>query len=132
MSLTNDVAAYLAQQGLGVVGTTIFRHRRPPAPLAVISVHPLPGAPASRTGFRVFPEIQIVVRRSSEAAAMDDAGRALAALHGLQNVMLGDSDVLTCEAEMSQPAPLGEEQVQGQAAFLAGIRLAFDLRQSPG
>jgi hypothetical protein len=132
VALLDDLGAYLATQGVGVLGSTLFLGSMPPdiaaTPndelVAVIpipgmaSVHDLAAGPATFTQ----PFFQIVTRSTPHgfAAAMARAEAAFVALDGLHNLTLGGTFVLWVVA-LRSPYALRQDD-------LARHHIIFDIR----
>jgi hypothetical protein len=127
--LINQLAAYLATQGEGTVGTNIFKISRPASPAACVSLHATGGYPPERYGEREHPTVMIHARATSPNGALAKAYSIYAKLHGKQNVDLGGSLwALTIEATGS-PGYIGEEQADNQTCHLASFNIVIDLRR---
>jgi len=126
--LIDQLAAYLATQGQGTVGTNIFKLARPSSPEACLSLHATGGYPADGYTEREHPTVMIIARATSPNGALTKAYSAYGQLHGKQNLDLGGGLwALTIDA-VGSPAYIGEEQAGNQTCHLASFNIALDLR----
>ena len=89
----DQIAAYLATQGCGTVGTSLFIGFFPPSPDSAICIYDAGGTPAPLGAAVPWAEhrIEIRVRAENYAAAMSLAFKALAALDHKAGVVMGTS-----------------------------------------
>jgi hypothetical protein len=127
--LIDELADWLEEQELGVVGETIFKIRRPPAPVECISLHATGGYAPDRYTAREHPTVMVQTRSATPDGALRVAYQLFAQLHRQQGMDLGDLHALTIEAAGS-PAYVGTEQAAEQTAHIASLNLHFDLRQA--
>ena len=126
--LIDQLAAYLATQGEGTVGTTLFKLHRPSWPVASVSLHATGGYPADGYTQRETPTVMLFARAATPEGALKKAYSLYGHLHGKQNLDLGgDLWALTVEAAAS-PAYVGTEQLGGATAHLAAFSIIVDLR----
>ena len=135
--LINQLATYLASQGEGTVGTSIFKLHRPSSPLACVSLHATGGYPPDRYTARERPTVMLFARATTPEEALRKAYGLYGKLHRKQNLDLGGGMwALTIEA-VASPAYTGTEQasaslgpgVENQTAHLASFNIALDLRR---
>lgn len=81
MILINDIAAYLATLGIGVVGTTIFKSYMPPTPDACIAVLDTGGVEPSHDIPTKHPTFQVLVRSTTYALGKAKLDSIRSALH---------------------------------------------------
>jgi len=126
--LIDELAQWLEEMEQGLVGQTIFKVRRPPAPVECISLHATGGYAPDRYTEREHPTIMLQTRAASPDGALQMAYQLFALLHRRQGVDLGDLHALTIEAAGS-PGYIGTEQAANQVTHLASLNIRFDLRQ---
>lgn len=126
--LVDQLAAYLATQGEGTVGTDLFKLHRPSSPLACVSLHATGGYPPDTYTERERPTVMLFARAATPDAALRKAYSLYRKLHGKQNVDLGGGLwALTIEA-VASPAYVGIEQAGNATAHLASFNTVLDLR----
>jgi hypothetical protein len=126
--LVDQLAAYLATQGEGAVGTDLFKLHRPSSPLACASLHATGGYPPDAYTERERPTVMLFARAATPDAALRKAYSLYGKLHGKQNVDLGGGLwALTIEA-VNSPAYTGMEQAANATAHLASFNIVVDLR----
>ena len=126
--LIDQLAAYLATQGEGTVGTDLFKLHRPSSPLACVSLHATGGYPPDGYTEREHPTVMLFARAATPDDALRKAYSLYRKLHGKQNVDLGGGLwALTIEA-VASPAYVGSEQAANATAHLASFNIVFDLR----
>jgi len=126
--LIDQLAAYLATQGEGTVGTDLFRLHRPSSPLACVSLHATGGYPADGYTEREHPTVMLFARAATPDAALRKAYSLYRKVHGKQNLDLSAGLwALTIEA-VASPAYVGTEQAANATAHLASFNIALDLR----
>lgn len=87
-----DLVSYLAGQGLGVEGTTLFAGSLPDQPDSAIAVVPYPGVPPRYTHdgeAASYPRVQVIVRAATVAAAETSDAAVATALARIASVPLG-------------------------------------------
>jgi len=114
-SAETDIATYLAQQGFGTLGSTIFVNDKPASPDALIAVFGYAGQSPERTHDTpgiAKPGVQIWVR-----AAINGAGQArnqieniCTALDGITNTTINGTFFVGINAIQSGPTPLGKDE----------------------
>jgi hypothetical protein len=126
--LIDQLAAYLAIQGEGTVGTDLFRLHRPSSPLACVSLHATGGYPPDGYTEREHPTVMLFARAATPDGALRKAYSLYHKLHRKQNLDLGGGLwALTVEAAAS-PAYVGTEQAGNATAHLASFNIILDLR----
>ena len=126
--LIDQLAAYLAAQGEGTVGTDLFKLHRPSSPLACVSLHATGGYPPDTYTERERPTVMLFARASTPDGALRKAYGLYRKLHGKQSLDLGGGLwALTIEA-VNSPAYVGTEQAGNATAHLASFNIALDLR----
>ena len=116
MTAETDIATYLASQGFGTLGSTIFVNDRPASPDALISVFGYPGQAPERphdTSGNAKPGVQVWVR-----GAVDGAGTArariesiFAALDGITNTTINGTFYVGINGIQSGVTPMGKDEV---------------------
>jgi hypothetical protein len=107
--LLDELGTYLQTQGLGTVGTTLFKGHVPlQGPDALLALLEVPGMPAVRSHDTPVaryeqPVVQVLVRGAPHdyQAARETAQTAWEALDGLSNVTLSDVEYLWMQALQS-------------------------------
>ena len=125
--LIDEFAAWLAAQGEGTVGTTIFRLSRPSSPAACLSLHGTGGYPPELYGVRTHPTIQVVARATTPNGAIAKAYSVFNRMPRKGGLKLATLYAFT--AERTEPAYIGEEQGGNQTCHLASFNVVFDLRR---
>jgi len=130
MSLVIDqLAAYLASQGEGTVGTNIFKHHRPASPVACVSLHATGGYPPDGYTAREHPTIMLFARAATPDGAVRKAYSLYRKLHGQQNLDLDGLCALTIDA-INSPGYVGTEPAGGTTGHLSSFNIELDLRQA--
>lgn len=107
--LIDDIATYLVAEGVGTIGTDIFKGFQPPEPTECLVIIPTGGlAPDPDLVGIKDPTIQILTRAATISAAMALAEAAYDALHGLANTTLGSTYVMYCKA-LQEPTSIGQD-----------------------
>lgn len=88
MPVADDIAAYLATQSLGTVGTDIFVGFLPEEPDDIIILTDTKGRPPDITTKIEFPGLQIRIRNTAYLTAFAEARKINDLLHGMNNVTL--------------------------------------------
>lgn len=110
MSVSEDVATYLASKGLGVLGTNIGIEM-PPLPDDFLTVREYPGSEPgySKSGPNVRrPRFQISCRSKSTRAALLRAESAYGHLTGFSGVLSGTS--YSKIRALQEPFPIGRDE----------------------
>jgi hypothetical protein len=105
MMFLEEVARYLAAQGIGTWPGNIFLNGLPDKPDAAITLFDTGGAPPvdSYQGGMNRPKIQVVARSTSMAAAWGTAQAAYDALHMLSSVTLAGGTRLIDATALQTP-----------------------------
>ncbi len=107
--LIDDIASYLQTEGVGTVGTDIFKANQPANPVKCLTILPTGGLEPDVDIIGIKnPTIQILARGENFTEAMDMAQDAYGALHGLANETLGDTYVMFCKA-LQEPTAIGQD-----------------------
>jgi len=120
-SVTEDIAIYLASQGLGTRGTTIFRGYLPPQPVECLGVFAIGGTTAELVGNIDHPSIQILVRALTYDTAEEKAYDIFNTLHALTETTINGSRYLLVEA-LQDPISLGQDE-NGYYLFSINFRI---------
>lgn len=131
----DDIAAYLQGEGIGTIGTTLFKGSIPEdAPLvavhdALVALMETPGLPSSHVHTRAQasfeqPTLQVVIRGAPYGypAARQKAQDAFEALDGVANVVLGTGAYLWILA-LQSPFWLRTDELQ-RPYFVFNVRCA--------
>lgn len=116
------VAAYLASNGLGTAGTSIFVNTKPATPDNIISVFGYAGSPPQRThdtSGNVRPGIQVWVRDTSAGTGRTRIESVFNLLDGLSNTSLSGVFFLGVMANQS-PIPMGDDE-NGRKEFVVNF-----------
>lgn len=86
MELVEDIAQYLAAQGVGVVGVDIFLKRMPAAPISCVSIYDSGGSiergdPLNR------PTFQVLIRGAEHMVLLPKVRNVFSLLHNKWNVL---------------------------------------------
>jgi hypothetical protein len=118
MAITDELAQYLNDQGLGLFDPTgatgdIFLETMPDVPDDAVAIYATAGLPPDVRTSIGRPSVQIVVRGGRDPR--DAAGRAaqiFTALHKLHAMTFvpGGTWVMLCAAKQSQPIGLGPDE----------------------
>ncbi len=119
--LVDDVAAYLASQGFGTVGTDIFKGEYPESPNALIWLHHGGGEHPRRAWAGERPTLQIVVRDLTFDDAYVTAYELFNLLHGLTSQTLGGCSYYDFDA-VSSPEQRGVDK-NGRTEFVLNFRV---------
>ena len=109
MSMVNDIAEELEDDGVGTVGTNIFCGKMPDAPDICIAVSQYGGQPIDEVSEDMeYPGLQIIVRGAKDgyAAAMTMAEAVRQSIHGITDTTLTSTYYYRISANHS-PAQLG-------------------------
>lgn len=126
--LIDQLAAYLASKGEGVVGTSLFKLQRPLSPVDCVSLHATGGYAPDGYTQREHPSVMVFARAGTPDGALRKAYSLYNKLHGKQDLDLGGGLwALTIDA-VNSPAYVGEEQAGNTTAHLASFNIVLDLR----
>jgi hypothetical protein len=106
------IAARLASDGLGTVGTSIFVNTKPATPDNLIAVFGYGGSPPDRThdtSGNARPGIQVWVRNTSAGTGRTVIENAFNNLDGITNTTLSGVFFLSVLANQS-PEPMGKDE----------------------
>lgn len=106
--LLDDIANYLQTQGIGTVGTDIFRGLMPDQPDNCIALFEYAGSPPDLHWNGEYPGLQVRVRNKSYSAGRAKIGAVVDVLHGLTEQVLGTTRYLLIRANQS-PESLGRD-----------------------
>lgn len=118
MTAETDIAARLAAQGFGTVGTNIFVDYKPPTPDNIICVFGYAGSPPERThdsSGNDHPGVQVWVRNTSAGTCRTTIERVYNNLDGLTNTTLTSTFYPEINAVQS-PMPMGKDE-NGRTEF---------------
>ena len=116
------IAAYLASNGLGTTGSTIFVNTRPATPDNIISVFGYAGSPPERThdtSGNSRPGIQVWVRDTSAGTGRTRIESVFNMLDGITNTTLSGTFFLAVQANQS-PIPMGDDE-NGRKQFVVNF-----------
>jgi len=89
MSLIDDIAQHLHNQGVGSLGTNLFKSYTPESPDACVTVLDTGGVEPDRDLPTEDPTFQVFIRSSSYAAGKTKLDAVRTALHQQENTQLG-------------------------------------------
>lgn len=112
--MLSDIAAYLAANGHGTVGTSIFMGQLPDTPDAATALYESPASrppvfthgspqPSER-----YPRVQVVVRDADYGAARQRAENIYTTLSGVVNATLGAGEYARIRP-IQEPFPLARD-----------------------
>lgn len=120
--LIDEIADYLAAQGLGTVGVDLFVGHLPTAPDTALAVFATGGLPAGSYPLDA-PTVQVRSRAENILAAYTRLAEVYDALHGLHHITLpGGTWVLNCLGVQSAPTGLGQDDA-GRDEFVINFSL---------
>ncbi|MCM8901325.1 minor capsid protein [Caldicoprobacter algeriensis] len=119
--LLDDIALYLQQQGVGVIGTDIFKGQMPAAPDNCIALFEYAGEPPDLHWPGEYPSLQAMVRNKSYAAGREKIEQIKDALHGLSETVINGHRYLLIQARQS-PFFL-ERDENARAIFVCNFRV---------
>lgn len=120
--LLDDIALYLQQQGVGVVGTDIFKGQLPASPDDCIALFEYAGEPQDLTDANLeYPGLQVLVRNKSYPAGRQKIEQAVRVLHGVSEQVINNVRYLLIQARQS-PFLL-ERDENGRAVFVVNFRI---------
>jgi hypothetical protein len=110
--MIDDIAVYLAAQGLGIIEKNLFKGSMPDKPDSCIGVFEYSGSPPdlAHDGAEIEnPGLQIRVRDKSYATGRTKIESIIRALHPSTNITMGTTFYLSITVNQS-PIPLGSDQ----------------------
>lgn len=105
----DDLADYLALEGLGTVSTDIFVARIPASPDTLLALFPTGGFTSDGKWGYDDITVQLRSRGSNPLTGYDVLNNAYNVLQGLHNVTIGATFVVNITALQSQPTLIGED-----------------------
>lgn len=108
--LLDDIAAFLAANNIGVVGSNIFKGQMPDKPDDCVALYEYGGSPRGLVWNGVqleYPGLQVMVRSKNYSVARQKIEQITNILHGLSG-MLGTTRYLLIRAKHS-PESLGRD-----------------------
>lgn len=110
MSVLDDVAQYLEDQGRGTVGTSIFKSNMPDTPDNIIAVYATGGLTPDRYLPTAEPTFQVMVRASDYATLQTTVDNIVSDLHRKRNVELVTNETYFYYIFLlSEPAHIGRD-----------------------
>lgn len=120
--LIDEIADYLAAQGVGTVEVDLFVGHLPAAPDTALAVFATGGFPAGSYPLDE-PTIQVRSRSASLVTAYERLAQVYAALQGLHHITLpGGTWLLNCLGMQSAPTGLGRDEADREE-FVLNFRL---------
>lgn len=120
--LLDDIALYLQQQGIGMIGVDIFKGQLPATPDNAIALFEYAGEPQDLTDANLeYPGLQVLVRNKSYSAGRQKIEQARSALHGLTEATINNVRYLLIQARQSPEALPRDEN--GRAIFVVNFRI---------
>jgi hypothetical protein len=105
--LSNEIATYLAAQGIGTLGTDLFYNHMPSADNCLV-VFDSGGLEAELKLSIDYPTIQLRARNTTASGAYNTLANAYNVLQGLHNVTLTTMHIIDCKMT-SGPLNLGQD-----------------------
>lgn len=104
--LLDEIASYLASQGVGTEGVDLFKSLMPDEPSNCVALYDYGGSPPAMTlgaGAAQWeePRIQVVARATTYSAARTKIGDVFTVLHSLLNTTLSGTLYISIEAVQS-------------------------------
>lgn len=121
-SVALDIAEYLEDQSIGVVGTDIFVGFQPDISDNIITIYVSGGSSPSIPIDLEYPSIQVVVRNTSYATCESKAYSIFNALHTTGNTSIEGSTYQGIYANQ-QPFSLGKDD-QNRSEFVINFRIS--------
>lgn len=106
--LLDDIASHLQSQGIGTVGTNIFKGLLPDQPDNCIALFEYAGSPPDLHWEGEYPGLQVRVRNKSYSAGREKIGSVVSKLHGLCEQTINSTRYLLLKANQS-PGGLGRD-----------------------
>lgn len=111
--VSTEIAAYLQAQGIGTIGTTIFKERMPDTPNTAITIFSTGGILSDPKEGYDNPTIQIMTRADDPATAYNKIASIYDVLQGLNNVTLASGTrLIHMYALQSQPINIGQDETK--------------------
>src|SRR4051812_14010693 len=107
--LSQEIAAYLAAQGLGTVATDLFYSHMPDVDNCVV-VFDSGGFPGDLKQSHDYPTIQIRSRHLVASGAYNKLASIYNVLQGLHNVNLTSTHIIDCASMQSAPINIGQDE----------------------
>lgn len=126
--MLEDIAGYLAAEGLGTLGTDLFLGLLPDQPDSCVALYAYPGRPPAwehdgpQPALR-YPRLQVLTRDPSYVAAESLARDASAALCALVNRPLG-ATTYGRVTPLQEPFPL-ERDASGRVLFTCNYEITI-------
>lgn len=120
--LLDDIALYLQQKGIGIIGTDIFKGQLPASPDNAIALFEYAGEPQDLTDANLeYPSLQVMVRNKNYAAGRQKIEQVRNTLHGLAETTINNVRYLLIQAKQS-PEVLPRDE-NGRAIFVCNFRI---------
>jgi len=120
--LLDDIALYLQQKGIGIIGTDIFKGQLPVSPDNCIALFEYAGEPQDLTDANLeYPGLQVLVRNKSYATGRQKIEQVRNVLHGLTETTINNVRYLLIQAKQSPEALPRDEN--GRAIFVVNFRV---------
>jgi hypothetical protein len=121
--ILDELAGYIAAQGLGTLGTSLFLGRLPPTPDSVIALRESGGPPPINTFDASYerPSLQVLVRGSAYTSARLQAERLYQALTTVANTAI--SGVWYIHVTPDGPPTLLEHDESGRPILVFNLEV---------
>lgn len=91
MALIDDIATHLQTEGVGTVGTDIFKAYMPPSPASIMAVLDTGGTKPDIYVPTKHPTFQVFIRNATYSAGKTILDSVRTALHQVQNETIGST-----------------------------------------
>ena len=110
MAVDHDIAEYLEDQGIGTVGTDIFRGGNPPKVVNVTILTAYAGRPQDKSCAVEYPHLQVMVRNSVYSTGYDLSMTIKDELQRLGETTIEVVRYLAIYSLQSAPSYLGKDE----------------------
>lgn len=109
--VSTEIAAYLQTQGLGTLGTNLYKERMPEMPDTATAIFSTGGIMSDPKEGYDNPTIEVMTRADDPATAYNQIAAIYNVLQGLNNVLLASGTRLVhMWALQSQPINIGQDE----------------------
>lgn len=120
--LTDDIAEYLAAQGIGTVGTDIFVDHLPDLPDSCVAVMQTGGQQPSIYLPTKRPTFQVIVRNATHPGGEDRLASVRGLLHNLYNTPLNSGQTYAYYVQASSEGGFIGKDAAGRYEFSANFQ----------
>lgn len=123
--MLDDIATLLQTEGLGTVGTTIFKGHRPPTPDQCLTLYQYAGNPPRLVqGARYeYPGLQVWARSQDPSLPISMLEAVIDALHGITDYQTAYARYLIFVARQS-PEAMGQDDL-GRTEYVVNFRVTM-------